>query len=1218
MINIFNPANSADISDYTSNGQATLIPTSAVLTIEINGVWQLLMEHPYDREGRYKYIKRDAILKVSNLPIREQISEYQLFRIFDTQEGIDSVSCVAFPVGMEASYDAPIQELDISKKSGVNAIGDIMSALTAEGISKYTVSTNITKQRRASYSNTNLIAVLNGTDENSFTNVWGGEVCYDNYSILVQKKLGSQSGNVRVEYGKNLTGLNYEVDTSNIITKIYPISADGIRYKETVEGATNYIETERTNTYPYAHTTFISTDHVLVNFDRDSKTDTAELTCDFYDGIYDNVYDALQSWWSDTIIVSNSESEYFVKDILKDGLTEDIQARIKMIVETETGSDMNADIQEVMDKAIEEGMKWLESAEVKEWEWHGEGTSASPYWYGSTDKRAISQYVYLDRTWKWFDSNGNTDAKNDIDEDFAWYKIKSGTNKNKRRYGTRDRYYLKNQYIYIMESGTLKEYWLDSDGWYDEDKSGDSDWSWHGSGTAADPYWFGEEGATASDDNKYAHDQWVYYANSASSSDIKYGFYWFDSDGYYYEGNEIDDDHNMDWVKTDERWWFGKADSNNKAVTEYRAVYLTNQWAKIDGEWHKFDSNGYEIPSDDLYDDYASDIMGEINPSDGLTDYIVDKIDDFYAQLYNDMEEYCKNCFDEGIDLPLVNITVNMVDLSKTTEYAEYADLEKVYLGDKVKVVDSIHDRNLTERIVGLKYDLLKKYNTEVSIGSPNKTAAEKIGLDGGRQITGRIEVEQETRGLRRAATRDAQIEDIEASKTTKKLKNKDKYVAGKGIKIVNNVISATGSGGSGGSGGGKGLQYWTETQNEIYQKQTNNIDGWTADSGCIISNTETVQWYKQFENGIWYDGRQYWAPTEFKLYKVTNGKAVIGWYKLLTGTNLALDGTKEPVYLACMYLSDDPTDVAFHKYGARYNQQGELVEWVDKGISSSSGHVEYLGITWYYSFFTGTAGVWGSEGTEYQAEEASQITNLCLNVSYQDTYAEQADRENIAIKILQASNVRISSKTKTGVAVNSAYTFYSGEKMGTESEVEEVDYTFKVSKDGDVYGKEFWLNDNETPISEQIANKQDKLTAGSNINISSSNVISATDTTYNPFGGASSTVAGTQGLVPAPTTSDYEKYLCGDGTWKAVSGGGGSLSAVELSTLEYSQLTTEQKHDATKIYFVNDNGESPKLMYKDVNYTGSGGGGGDILEANDGLYTASAGADIGMEVVIE
>lgn len=1206
MINIFNPANSADISDYTSNGQATLIPTSAVLTVEINGVWQLLMEHPYDREGRYKYIKRDAILKVSNLPIREQISEYQLFRIFDTQEGIDSVSCVAFPVGMEASYDAPIQELDISKKSGVNAIADIVQKLTEEGVSKYTLSTNITKKRRASYSNTNLIAVLNGTDENSFTNVWGGEVCYDNYSILVQKKLGSQSGKVRVEYGKNLTGLNYEVDTSNIITKIYPISADGIRYKETVEGATNYIETERTNTYPYAHTTFISTDHVLVNFDRDSKTDTAELTCDFYDGIYDNVYDALQSWWSDTIIVSNSECEYFVKDMMKDGLTEYIQASVKLIVESETGSDMNADIQEVMDKAIEEGMKWLESAEVKEWEWHGTGTNADPYWYGSTDKRAVSQYVYLDRTWKWFDSNGNTDAKNDIDEDFSWYKIKSGTNKNKRRYGTRDRYYLKNQYIYIMESGTLKEYWLDSDGWYDEDKSGDSDWSWHGSGTAADPYWFGEEGATASDDNKYAHDQWVYYANSASSSDIKYGFYWFDSDGYYYEGNEIDDDHNMDWVKTDERWWFGKADANNKAVTEYRAVYLANQWAKIDNEWHKFDANGYEIPSDDLSDDYASDIMGEINISDVLTDYVVDKIDDFYAQLYNDMEEYCINCFDEGIDLPLVNITVNMVDLSKTTEYAEYADLEKVYLGDKVKVVDSIHDRNLTERIVGLKYDLLKKYNTEVSIGSPNKTAAEKIGLEGGRQITGKVEAEQiQTRGAKSRAANET--EDIEVAKTTKKLKNKDKYVAGKGIKIVNNVISATGSGGSGGSGGGKGLQYWTETQNEIYQKQTNNIDGWESyDNQYVQPNVDYVI-TEDIQNS-----QQEWLYDKpmYRFAKKEAGKAIIIPYRLEIDRADTPQTGLHNVYKGCMTFSTSAIASDSHYARANWDQAYEYYEWQAWQESPQAFTIEYLNMTWYVEHtFRGFIGTEEAEGHWHFPDTGSTGASF----SYATDAEFIADLEDVALRLLRGAGVKVTSKTLTGIAVNSPLTFYSG--WTTEDEISENDCNFKVTRDGDVYGKEFWLNDNETPISEQIANKQDKLTAGNNINISNEGVISATNTTYNPFGGASSTVAGTQGLVPAPTTSDYEKYLCGDGTWKAVSGGGGSLSAVELSTLEYSQLTTEQKHDATKIYFVNDNGESPKLMYKDVNYTGSGGGGA-MLEALDGLYTTGK-VDMGMEVTL-
>lgn len=62
----------------------------------------------------------------------------------------------------------------------------------------------------------------------------------------------------------------------------------------------------------------------------------------------------------------------------------------------------------------------------------------------------------------------------------------------------------------------------------------------------------------------------------------------------------------------------------------------------------------------------------------------------------------------------------------------------------------------------------------------------------------------------------------------------------------------------------------------------------------------------------------------------------------------------------------------------------------------------------------------------------------------------------------------------------------------------------------------------------------QERLTAGSNITIdSSTNTISATDTTYSNFTGATSSVAGTNGLVPAPAAGDEGKALHGDGTWK-------------------------------------------------------------------------------------
>lgn len=69
------------------------------------------------------------------------------------------------------------------------------------------------------------------------------------------------------------------------------------------------------------------------------------------------------------------------------------------------------------------------------------------------------------------------------------------------------------------------------------------------------------------------------------------------------------------------------------------------------------------------------------------------------------------------------------------------------------------------------------------------------------------------------------------------------------------------------------------------------------------------------------------------------------------------------------------------------------------------------------------------------------------------------------------------------------------------------------------------------TEFIEDVYTIQEKLTAGSNISISG-NTISATDTTYSDFTGASSSTAGSAGLVPAPAAGDDTKFLSGDGTW--------------------------------------------------------------------------------------
>ena len=104
--------------------------------------------------------------------------------------------------------------------------------------------------------------------------------------------------------------------------------------------------------------------------------------------------------------------------------------------------------------------------------------------------------------------------------------------------------------------------------------------------------------------------------------------------------------------------------------------------------------------------------------------------------------------------------------------------------------------------------------------------------------------------------------------------------------------------------------------------------------------------------------------------------------------------------------------------------------------------------------------------------------------------------------------------------------------------EAEDNEYTFSGMVSYNPV-KTFYISEYGAPGSYDIVIKelQDKLTAGSNIQIND-NTISATDTTYSDFVGATSSVAGVHGLVPAPTTADVDKVLKGDGTWGDVQPG--------------------------------------------------------------------------------
>lgn len=80
-----------------------------------------------------------------------------------------------------------------------------------------------------------------------------------------------------------------------------------------------------------------------------------------------------------------------------------------------------------------------------------------------------------------------------------------------------------------------------------------------------------------------------------------------------------------------------------------------------------------------------------------------------------------------GIDLPLINIKVDFVELTKTEEYKNYAHLEKVFLGDLVTVINGEMNFSKTAKVISYEWDCLLERYKEVELGDFMPTLASSV-----------------------------------------------------------------------------------------------------------------------------------------------------------------------------------------------------------------------------------------------------------------------------------------------------------------------------------------------------------------------------------------------------------------------------------------------------------------------------------------------------------
>ena len=259
----------ADNSDYSMNGDSVINPTKCILEADITGNWIVSMTHPLDDKA--ELITENAVICADTF-----IDKNQLFRIYDIEKDDSSITCSAYPIFFDSKNDCFLFDVRPADKSGQEALNIMLSQNN-----KYSAESNIKKQNTSYYVQKNFMEALNGNDENSFINRWGGEIVYNNFKITVNEKIGTDNG-ARAEFGYNLTGIKEHIDMTEVATRLIPISYNGYTLPDN-----EVIDSINIAKYPIIYTKVINYDDIKLKEDASENDEENGITvCENLEELY--------------------------------------------------------------------------------------------------------------------------------------------------------------------------------------------------------------------------------------------------------------------------------------------------------------------------------------------------------------------------------------------------------------------------------------------------------------------------------------------------------------------------------------------------------------------------------------------------------------------------------------------------------------------------------------------------------------------------------------------------------------------------------------------------------------------------------------------------------------------------------------------------------------------------------------------------------------------
>ena len=226
-IEFYNPDN----NDFESDGNVTLRPNKALFKIKLNGICEIELSHPCDKEGRWKFLRNDGIIKAPT-----PYSNGQLFHVYSVKKNmIGGLNIKARHIFFDLNKSL-ILDNRAENKTCQEALDIILNG------TKFSGKSNIKKLATAYFVKMNRVAAINGNTDNTLISRWGGEIFLDNYNVTVNDHIGGDYG-AYINYGNNMLELGLEDNEDNVITRGYPLAFNGRMLPE------KYIDSPLINKY---------------------------------------------------------------------------------------------------------------------------------------------------------------------------------------------------------------------------------------------------------------------------------------------------------------------------------------------------------------------------------------------------------------------------------------------------------------------------------------------------------------------------------------------------------------------------------------------------------------------------------------------------------------------------------------------------------------------------------------------------------------------------------------------------------------------------------------------------------------------------------------------------------------------------------------------------------------------------------------------------------